>query len=245
MATYSQRRYWSPGRRLESDRCEWNRRRLRPRPDSETQSPPAPIWCKNTHKLMLSEWNQNQSSSETLHRYISPVHPGLEGLHRIQVDVSIVPPHCKDTPHHRGNTDSAPGRGQLRHILPVIGPGVEALHWAQRRIIIKPSFRQTQAHEAHRYHSWSLKLWRWTNSDRYQQRRGIRWVRWHRFRRAAGPSLAHLSICSDEGRSAPRWTETRCHHFPRPRTHSPDEDATPTQSNPDTHEQKSFTLSKQ
>ncbi len=67
VATCSQRRYWSPGRRLGSDWCEWNRRRLRPRPDSETPSPPAPIWCKHTHKqLILSELNLNQSTSETL-----------------------------------------------------------------------------------------------------------------------------------------------------------------------------------
>lgn len=90
----------------------------------------------------------------------------------------------------------------------------------------------TSAERTEPVFTWSLKLWRWTNSDCYQQRIGIRWVRWHRFQRAAAPSLAHLSICSDEGRSAPRWTVTQRHHFPRPRTHSPDEDATPTQSNP-------------
>ncbi len=133
VATCSQRRYWSPGRRLGSDWCEWNRRRLRPRPDSETPSPPAPIWCKHTHKqLILSELNLNQSTSETLTCSSGARRPPPYSGRCFHCALPLQR-HAPSPWQH----DSAPGRGQLRHILPVIGPGVEALHWAQRRIIIK------------------------------------------------------------------------------------------------------------
>lgn len=114
----------------------------------QTATPaPARQWDTEPTSSHLSEnkhWSTAWNHSRRLHHlYISPVHPRLEGLHRVQVDVSIVPSYREDTPHHRGDADSAPRCGQLRHILPAVHPGVEALDGAQRRIIVETTFGQT------------------------------------------------------------------------------------------------------
>ena len=71
------------------------------------------------------------------HPDISPVHAWLEGLHRVQVDVAVVPAHGEHPAHHGGHAHPPTRRGQLRHVLPVVGARVEALHRAQGGVVIE------------------------------------------------------------------------------------------------------------
>lgn len=70
----------------------------------------------------------------------SPVHPRLESLHRVQVDVPVVTPNCEHSPHDGGDPDAPSRRGQLGHILPTMHARVKTLHGAQGRIVVKPTY---------------------------------------------------------------------------------------------------------
>lgn len=49
---------------------------------------------------------------------LPPVHARVEGLHRVQVDVAVVPADGEHAAHHRGDPHTSPRRGQLRDVLP-------------------------------------------------------------------------------------------------------------------------------
>lgn len=95
------------------------------------------LWCafkKNVHSATSS---LNLNSNPALSLRVSPVHTGVEGLHCVKINVSVVATDCEHSTHDRGHAHSASGRGQLRDVVPAAQTGVQTFHGTQRGVVIK------------------------------------------------------------------------------------------------------------
>lgn len=83
---------------------------------------------KNTR---FSYKKQTKKTQTRLRVASSPVHPRLESLHRVQVNVPVVAADREDSPHNGCHADAPAGGGQLGNVLPAVHSWVKALHGAQ------------------------------------------------------------------------------------------------------------------